>query len=210
MYPDTDSPPSRVTAERVATLRSQLRPAPWERLARYDGWGVPEETTRFLIRRGGADGLDEVVARTGADGRTAAIILGQRWRALHRAGIPMERLGAAEWVQLFDLHTDGKLPRECIGAVATAMARNPGLAAAAAAETLGIAPLARAEWRPEVDRLSAGHEAAAAPTPELERHLTGVAVRKLRGRAPAKDVALAVRESLNPAATGRSTEGAVR
>src|SRR5512133_1951349 len=35
MYPDTDSPPTRVTADRVAALRAGLNPTPWTRLERY-------------------------------------------------------------------------------------------------------------------------------------------------------------------------------
>ena len=189
MYPDTDSPPSRVTAERVAELRARLKPAPWERLARYGGWGVPEETSRFLIRRGGADVLDEVVARTGVDGRTAAIVLGQRARALHRAGVPVERLGAEQWVQVFDLHTDGRLPRECIAPVAAHMAKHPGTDARAAAAALGVAPQASEQWLNELSDLvpAAGEDLA-----RRQRHATGLAVRRLKGRAPAKDVAAAV------------------
>ena len=54
MYPDTDSPPTRITAERVAEARSRLRSPPWERIAEYAALRVPQETTEFLIRRGGA------------------------------------------------------------------------------------------------------------------------------------------------------------
>jgi glutamyl-tRNA(Gln) amidotransferase subunit E len=216
MYPDTDSPPTRVAPERVAGIRAGLRPAPWERLARYGGWGVPEETARFLIRRGGADVLDEAVARTGVDGRTAAIVLGQRAKALRRAGVPVERLGTAEWLQVFDLYTDGRLPREAIGPVAAMMAKEPGLGAAAAAAALGIAPLPKERWITELEDPRAGGPGgrahAAAPLlragsaarrrdpARLQRHLIGVAVGALRGRAPARDVAAAVRERMRDAA----------
>ncbi len=54
MYPDTDSPPTRITPERVAEARSRLRPPPWQRIAKYGALRVPRETTEFLIRRGGA------------------------------------------------------------------------------------------------------------------------------------------------------------
>ncbi len=219
MYPDTDSPPSRVTAEQVAGLRARLRPAPWDRLARYTGWGVPEETGCFLIRRGGADTLDEVVERTGVDGRTAAIVLGQQARALHRSGVPIERLGTAEWVQLFDLHTDGRLPREFIAPVAATMARQPGVSAAQAATALGVAPQSREHWAGEVDDLVMASEpvatmprakgraaAHAQPAAQRERHLTGLAVHRLAGVAPAKDVAQLVHERLAGAPVGATPQ----
>lgn len=216
MYPDTDSPPTPVGPERVAAIRSRLRPRPWERLERYGAWGVPEETARYLIRRGGAGILDEVVTRTGVDGRTAAIVLGQRVKALRRAGVPVDRLGTAEWVQIFDLHTDGRLPRELIGAVASAMAAEPGLDAAGAAAALGVAPQPPDRWLAELEDLRAagpgGRAHAAGPLrragsaarrgdgSRLQRHLIGVAVGALRGRAPAREVAAVVRERARGAA----------
>ena len=138
MYPDTDSPPTRITAERVAEARSRLRPPPWERIAKYGALRVPRETTEFLIRRGGAQIVDAVVEKTGVDGLVAAIEIGQRAKAMKRAGIPMERLGTAEWVQVFDLFTDGRIPREAIQPVAAHMAKNPGVDAAAASANLGF------------------------------------------------------------------------
>ena len=146
MYPDTDSPPTRITAERVAEARSRLRPPPWERFAKYGALRVPRETTEFLIRRGGAQIVDAVVEKTGVDGLVAAIEIGQRAKAMKRAGIPMERLGTAEWVQVFDLFTGGRIPREAIQPVAAHMAKNPGVDAAAASANLGFVLQDRAAW----------------------------------------------------------------
>ena len=125
MYPDTDSPPTRITAERVAEARSRLRPPPWERIAKYGALRVPRETSEYLIRRGGARLWTPLVEKTGVDGLVAAIEIGQRAKAMQRAGIPMERLGTAEWVQVFDLFTGGRIPREAIQPVAAHIARTP-------------------------------------------------------------------------------------
>jgi Glu-tRNA(Gln) amidotransferase subunit E-like FAD-binding protein len=196
MYPDTDSPPTRVTGERVAAIRARLRPAPWHRLERYLAARVPEETSRFLIRRGGAEILDAVVARTGADLLVAAVEIGQRARAMKRRGIAVERLGADEWTQVFDLFTGGRIPREGIATVAAAMARD-GIGAEAAATAAGIALEPRARWQPEIERLAermapAGDRDAA----RRLRQVTGEAVYALRGRAPAREVAEALRARL--------------
>ena len=190
MYPDTDSPPTSVTEARVAAIKARLRPAPWTRFERYGAWRVPEETTRFLIRRGGAEILDAVVEKTGADGLTVAIQIGQRARALKRAGIPVERLGAAEWVQVFDLYTSGHIPREAIPVVATRMAKD-SLSAAAAASAEGIALVGREVWQRDLGRLSMdGYRPR--PTDSAGkrlRFLAGRAMEQLMGKAPAKDVA---------------------
>jgi glutamyl-tRNA(Gln) amidotransferase subunit E len=197
MYPDTDSPPTRVREDRVAAIKARLRPAPWTRFDRYGAWRVPEETTRFLIRRGGAEILDEVVEKTGVDGLTAAIQIGQRVRALTRAGIPVGRLGAVEWVQVFDLYTSGRIPREAIPVVATRMAKD-GLSAVAAASAEGIALVGREVWQRDLGRLSMdGYRPRPADSAGKRlRFLAGRAMAQLKGKAPAKDVAAYLADTL--------------
>ncbi len=51
MYPDTDSPPIRMTRERVARLQAALPPPPWVREEQYRAVGVPRSTSHYLIRR---------------------------------------------------------------------------------------------------------------------------------------------------------------
>lgn len=194
MYPDTDSPPTRVTQERVEEARSRLRPAPWDRIERYMSWRVPEETAHYLIRKGGAEILDAVVEKTGVDGLFAAITLGQQVKALKRAGIPIQRLGAAEWVQIFDRFTDGRIPREAVPALATRMAKD-GLDADAAGAALGIALKAKDQWAPELDRVTLeGYSTERVDDDEKRvRFLAGKATKLLKGKAPAAEVAALVR-----------------
>ncbi len=190
MYPDTDSPPTRITPERVDRLRAALPPAPWTRQQTYAGWGVPDETTSFLIRRGGADIVDTVVRETGVDGKTAAIEIGQRTRAMQRLGVPTARLDTGRWVDIFQRYTDGVLPREGIGAVAQVMARNPDLDAAAAMRAVGIEMVPAEDWKQRLDAVSlrayrGGKEDSHA---RRLRFLAGQAMRMLAGRAPAREV----------------------
>lgn len=197
MYPDTDSPPTRVTEERVAAIKARMRPAPWERIERYMSWRVPEETCNFLIRRGGAEILDAVVEKTGVDGLVAAIEIGQRSKSLKRAGIPVERLGVSEWVQIFDLFTDGRIPRETIPLVAARVAED-GLSAEAAAKAEGVAILPRERWKEEVDHLTMeGYQGEKVDTQDKRlRFLAGRAMHSLLGKAPAKEVAEYLRTKL--------------
>ncbi|MCL2824168.1 MAG: Glu-tRNA(Gln) amidotransferase subunit GatE [Polyangiaceae bacterium] len=189
MYPDTDSPPTRVTAERIAGIRAQLKPAPWERGARYGSWRVPEETTQFLIRRGGAEIVDAVVEKTGADGLVAAMVIGQRAKALKRAGIPVERLGTGEWVEIFDLFTGGRIPKEAIPVIASRMAKDR-LNAEQAAEAEGVVLLTRERWQSEMDGLTmCGYRAGKGDDAARRlRFLAGRAMRQLKFKAPAKEV----------------------
>ena len=86
MYPDTDSPPTRVTRERVARLRAGLAERPWEREARYSAAGVADPVIHFLIRRGGAAIVDRLARETGADLKQACFLLGEKLVYLRREG----------------------------------------------------------------------------------------------------------------------------
>jgi len=130
------------------------------------------------------------VAKTGADALTAAIMIGQRAKALARAGIPVQRLGPGEWVDVFDLYTDGRIPREAVPVVAARMAKD-GLRAADAAAAEGIALVGRDSWQRDVDGLGMGGYLAGRTDGRDKRlrFLAGRAMKQLKGRAPAKDVA---------------------
>jgi len=188
MYPDTDSPPTRIAAERVEALRASLPEAPWVRLQRYTAWGVPEETTNYLIRRGGAFVVDMVVKETGVDGLTAAIEIGQGTRALRRAGVPVENLNDEQWRRVFDLYTDGAIPREGIRSVASVLAAEPNLTADEARSAAGIDLAPATLWRAELDAAELIEPEADVPADSRMRYLAGQAIRLLNGRAPPKEV----------------------
>lgn len=202
MYPDTDLPPTRITKERMEAIRSRLKPPPWERIERYTSWRVPEETACYLIRRGGAEIVDAVVEKTGVDGLLAGIVMGQQYKALQRSGVPVQRLGVSEWIQVFDLYTDGRIPREAIPAVASTMAQD-NLDAEGASTALGIALRQREAWTKEADRLTfEGYHCKNSEDTDKKRvrFLTGRAVRMLKGKAPAAEVAEFIKTKLGEAA----------
>jgi glutamyl-tRNA(Gln) amidotransferase subunit E len=197
MYPDTDSPPTRVTPERVQKIKAGAHEAPWDRLARYAALGIPEESGCFLIRRGGAEIVDEVARRTGVHGRVVAVEIAQHAKAMRRRGIPMDRLDAEAWTGLFDLYAGGRIPREGLPLVAARMAAD-GLDAVAAASAEGLEPLGREAWIGEADRV-AETEAWAARVEEPGKRLSflaGQVMARLRGRAPGRDVVHYLREKL--------------
>ena len=190
MYPDTDSPPTRITAERVAAIRAAQRATPWERMKRFSEWNVPIETAEYLIRRGKAELVDYVVEKTGADGLIAAVEIGQRGKAMQRAGVPVECLTADHWAQVFDLFTDGRIPREGIREVAATLALNPEVNAKQAAENCGFNLQQPLEWERTLQTLTMdGYYQVNDSAKKRLRFLTGKATRMLHGKAPAEEVA---------------------
>jgi glutamyl-tRNA(Gln) amidotransferase subunit E len=189
MYPDTDSPPTRVTTERVARLHSRLKPVPWTRMERYRSWRVPDETSQYLIRRGGADIVDAVVEKTGVDGLLAAIEIGQRAKALTRRGVPMDRLNADDWTGVFNLLTGGRISREAIPVIAARMSKDR-LDAETAARAENVTMYGRERWEPEMDRLDmSGYLADRGDSADKRlRFLAGRAMQKWKYRAPAREM----------------------
>ncbi|MCG6921060.1 MAG: Glu-tRNA(Gln) amidotransferase subunit GatE [Acidobacteria bacterium] len=197
MYPDTDSPPTRVTRERVERLRETLSERPWEREARYADAGVPTSTVHYLIRRGGAARVDQVVRDCGADLRFAAFFFGERLKGLRRSGVAVHEIPEERWCELFRAFLERPARHEAWAALVTRLADEPWETTAEALRALGLDG-APAGWR---DRLTRWLDDAAAEVYDddpgrLVRHATGRVMSELRGRVPARSVVEAVRTAL--------------
>ena len=197
MYPDTDSPPTRVTRERVSALRAGLAPRPWEREARYAAAGVPTQTIRYLIRRGGATLVDLVVAEAGADLRRACLLFGERLVGLRRAGVDVGAVPAVRWVELLQAFVATPVLWEAWEPIVRAVAAAPErpVAEMLASSGLGSAPPA---WREAVAAAAAdaAGEFRRGDGAGLLRLVMGRVMPALRGRVRGADVAAAARGAI--------------
>jgi glutamyl-tRNA(Gln) amidotransferase subunit E len=199
MYPDTDSPPTRVTRERVSRLRASLPERPWQREARYAAAGVPRDTIHYLVRRGGAALVDDVVTRCGAELRHAAFFFGERVKGLRRRGVPVDGVNAERWCALFRAFAERPVRREAWKALVTRLAEVPEESIGEALTRLGLEgePGSWGErlsrWVEQAERETYGR----GPGRRL-RHATGKAMASLRGRVPAAAVVAAVKAALEP------------
>jgi len=205
MYPDTDSPPTRVTREHVARLAAQLPPPPWDREARYCRAGVPVAVARYLVRKGGASLVDRLAPAGGAPERLrrACRLVGESFKAWRRARIPVDRISDDRWVELFGALETRPALRDCARELVVALAADPvlSLEAAIAAQVPDAAP---ADWR------GALRDAVAARTGERARlgdearlrHHVGRGMDDLRGRVHGREVARVVGDLLAHAGGG--------
>jgi glutamyl-tRNA(Gln) amidotransferase subunit E len=201
MYPDTDSPPSRVTRERVDRLRAGLGEPPWERERRYGAAGVPAGAIHFLIRRGGANLVDLVVREAGADLRWACFFFAERVKALRRAGVAVDAIGRERWLDLFRAFAARPVLQEAWAALVRALAAAPERGVAAAVADLGLDGDSLG-WHGELPQVvRAARAAVRNPDPgSLVRLCLGVVMPALRGRVPAAEVAAALAERVGGAA----------
>ncbi len=196
MYPDTDSPPQRVTRDRVEGLQAPLPEPPWKREARYAAAGVPRPVIHYLIRRGGARLVDAAVA-SGADLRRACFFVGERFKGLRRAGVTVDAVATDAWVELFGLLEGRPVLREAADELVRWLAENPGHRIATYVRDTGLGE-APDGWRERVTELAA----AARPdhpdgsTDQRRRFLIGRAMAELRGRVPAVEVEKSIRSAM--------------
>ena len=197
MYPDTDSPPTRVTRERVSRLQANLAEKPWQRETRYAAVGVPAATTHFLIRRGGAAMVDRVVAECGADLRQACFLFGERLVGLRRAGIAVHQIPAERWCEFFRALVARPVLFEARDILVRRMAETPGESLPGILEKHGFNQTPE-DWRASLlQRVAESAQAAYRKDSELVRRLAmGRMMSGLLGRVPAREVAAALRSRM--------------
>jgi glutamyl-tRNA(Gln) amidotransferase subunit E len=186
MYPDTDSPPTRLTRERVARLREGLADRPWEREARYSSAGVPVSTIHYLIRRGGASRVDRLVSEAGADLKLACFLFGEKLVYLRRAGVDVGGIPFEAWADFFRLARAKPVLWQAWEAVVRAMASAPGKRVAALVMDAGLGDEPSA-WRDGIAAIiAAAEEKAYTGEPErIFRLAIGKTMAQLRGKVPA-------------------------
>jgi glutamyl-tRNA(Gln) amidotransferase subunit E len=194
MYPDTDSPPQRVTRERVENLQIGLPEPPWKREERYSSADVPRNTIHFLIRRGGARLVDLVVEDSDTDLRRACFFFGEELKGLRRAGIGVDQILDSRWCELFRLAADTPVLWEARQVLVGEMAHHPDTSVAdlAAKLQLGVEP---SDWQDVLARQAAPGACNLEPEART-RCLIGKMMYPLRGRVPARTVIDALEEIL--------------
>jgi glutamyl-tRNA(Gln) amidotransferase subunit E len=207
MYPETDVPPIRVTAERLERIREGLPERPEVtvgRLARK--YGIHDQQARQLVQEGVDDGF-EMIAREFGEARLVATVLLYTFGELRREnldvdGIPVDRLR-----ELFSLLKAGRFAKEAVPELLREMARR-GVRATDAISLLGVKGLSREELEGIVDSvLDESADAIAARGEGADKALMGRVMERVRGKADGKLVSDVLHERLAARLKGKSKEG---
>jgi glutamyl-tRNA(Gln) amidotransferase subunit E len=189
MYPDTDSPPQRIDSARIEVLRKSLSERPWSREERYSAAGVPIETTHFLIRRGGANLVDRLVERCGADLKRASQFVGEELKGLRRLGIEVDEISEERWKELFRMVSENPVLWDARRSLVESMAARPDKTLPALVEEMGPIPDG---WRKDIEtgvnKVTHIEDGA-----QRQRFLMGQMMTNLRGLVPATEVAEEIR-----------------
>jgi glutamyl-tRNA(Gln) amidotransferase subunit E len=208
MYPDTDHPPIRMTRDRVERLRVALPSPPWVREEHWEGAGVPRQTVRFLIRRGGADLVDLVVRRVSADPRRACLLFGEQLKGLGRQGLAVQRIDPERWVELFAATRERPVLWEAWREIATGLARDPAATLPGVLQELGLNQPADG-WERLLDQAldGPGLDSRAKDVAQALRFHMGRIMPRLRGRVPGRQVGEALLKRLQARGQGSQSSG---
>ncbi len=189
MYPDTDSPPQRIETTRIEVLRENLPERPWSREERYSAAGVPLETTRFLIRRGGANLVDRLVENCGADLRRTSQFVGEELKSLRRLGIDIDEISEERWQELFRMVRENPVLWDARRSLVESMAARPDKTLPALVEEMGSVPDG---WRKDVET-GVNKVTHIEDSSKRQRFLMGQMMTNLRGLVPTAEVAEEIR-----------------
>ncbi len=112
MYPDTDLPPKKVTAERLAQIRAGLPPNILTREAWYREIGVPEDLIFQLSASPFAGLFEKAVKEWRLDPKKAASVLIHGPRRLKKKRLPTAGLTAGIMEDILEALRDGRLHKE--------------------------------------------------------------------------------------------------
>jgi glutamyl-tRNA(Gln) amidotransferase subunit E len=112
MYPDTDLPPKKIAAERLASIRAGLPPDLVSLEKWYGEIGVPKDIVERLSVSPLAGLFEKAVRQWGFDPEFAAVILIQYPKRLKRKGLPEIGLDPAVFEDVFAALREKRLYRE--------------------------------------------------------------------------------------------------
>jgi glutamyl-tRNA(Gln) amidotransferase subunit E len=126
MYPDTDLPPKRITADHLGRIRSRLPKPIWEVEERYREMGVPREDVTPLALSPLAGLFEHAVGEWRLSPRLAATVLMQYPKRLARKLRRNHVFTPEELRQVLEAHAKGRLAREGILPALEALAKGDG------------------------------------------------------------------------------------
>lgn len=186
MYPETDIPPVLVSAEDVAEARGMV-PIPWEEAVRECStkYGINEQLAEQLLDSEHVDTFVEIAGETGVAAAFVASILCYDMRGLAREGLDTGRLTRPIVREAFSLLDAGKISKESVKMVLRDVAAGSSDTVDEAVRNTGAGRIPDDQISDMLDGIISENrsliesmgERAAGP-------LMGMAMSKLRGRAP--------------------------
>lgn len=113
MYPDTDLPPKKITAERINEIKNKLIEPFWDREKRYRSFGVPPDIISELSISKYASLFDEF-AKKGISPVFLSVALIQFPKRLRKKGYDISKINSDILREIFNHLASGEIIREAV------------------------------------------------------------------------------------------------
>jgi len=201
MYPDTDSPPIMITAERIGRIRTAMPERIYELEERYRKLGLSPALATAIASHPRHGLFERIIRETTVPPTYASVVLTQMLTALRRAGSDPAGLSDDRLFSVFVELAAGRLQRDTLPDVLTYLAADPARSVDEVLRELGLTPATPEQVNESItaavqrlpDMLYRGKDINAA-----HRCVMGVVMRTMRGRFPGKSVAESVAAALKP------------
>ena len=196
MYPETDVPPIRVTADRLRRIREHLPEKPDDTIARLAReYGIHDQQARQLVQEG-SEAAFEGIAREFGEAKIVASVLLYTFGELRREGLDVDGIPIDHLRELFSLLKAGRFAKEAVPEIAREMARTHARASEAMG-VLGVTRMTRQELESIVDQvLRTSQDLISSRGDAAEKALMGQVMDRVRGRADGKLVSDVLHERL--------------
>jgi len=114
MYPDTDLPPKKISADRLKEIKKWLPEKFWDRIKWYKELKIPEDTISDLSISEYAELFKTAVGEWKVNPTTAAVVLIHYPKRLKKSGYNIELLNENVFSEMLKAYSEKKIPRDAI------------------------------------------------------------------------------------------------
>ncbi len=198
MYPETDVPPVVITEERVRKIK--LPELIEERIARYiEQFALNEEHANQIARSVNVLLFEKIIQEVPKANATSVVrVLETVLYEIGKEGIPVNNITEEHLLQLFKLHSEGKIPNEAIGNILKTIAAKPELTVDKAVQTLGIGGIETGELETAIDKLIESRmDFIKAKGLDSAGPLMGVVMKEFRGKVSGQEISRILKEKIS-------------
>jgi len=197
MYPDTDSPPYKITDEQVEAAHVHVPVEPWVREERYKELGLPSDVIYRLAISKWAPLFDQLVEEKAVAPMLAGEVLTRMLVAARRGGAPVDKISDNTMEEVLRTVGKGLIFREGLPSLIAAMARNPKDSSQTLQDRQGLTKADSQEVKKVVDSAVKTCKAETIRNPEeTVAYVMGLAMKELAGRAAGSEVRKLVERQL--------------
>ena len=198
MYPETDIPPTLITAEVVEKIRGNLPEPAEQKCSRLlEQYGLNEKLAKQLIDSEYCVLFESVAEESGVAPTTVAVFLTETLKSLRRDGVAVENVTDGQIMDVFRGVGSGEIVKEAVADVFVWLSKNEGKNLQDAVEALGLKMFSKAELAKLVDRVIAENKQSVDQLGQKAfGMLMGAVMKEVRGKADPAVVSELLKEKL--------------